>query len=61
MTLSLCNTQGKRGVRDPGKTKAKSRGRVTIEGRKKGTDGVKEKASVYQWGFGGLLLFDSPA
>lgn len=57
--ISMQHSGKERG--NPGRTKAKSRGTDTTEGRKKGTDTVKEKAPVNKRGFEGLLLLRSPA
>ncbi len=46
---------------DPDRRKAKWRCTVAVGEGKKGTDRVKEKTPVNQCGFGGLLLFGSPA
>lgn len=46
---------------DSGRRKPKWSCTVTIGGRTKGTNRVKEKALVSQCGFGGLLLFGSAA
>lgn len=46
---------------DPDGRKAKQRGTVAVGGRRKGSDGGKERMPFNQCGFEGLLLLGSPA